>query len=33
MKAGKTPTEMIGILQTMHLPESVCGMLSEVLLA
>lgn len=33
MKEGKTPIEMIGILQEMHLPEAVYGMLSEVLLA
>lgn len=33
MKEGKTPIEMIGILQGMHLPGAVYGMLSEVLLA
>lgn len=33
MKEGKTSSEMLGIIQAMHLPDSVCGMLSEVLLA
>lgn len=33
MKEGKTSSEMLGIIQAMHLPDSVYGMLSEVLLA
>lgn len=33
MKEGKTSNEMLGIIQAMHLPDSVYGMLSEVLLA
>lgn len=33
MKEGKTSREMLGIIQAMHLPDSVYGMLSEVLLA
>lgn len=33
MKEGKTSSEMLGIIQSMHLPDSVYGMLSEVLLA
>lgn len=33
MKEGKTSSEVLGIIQAMHLPDSVCGMLSEVLLA
>lgn len=33
MKEGKTPSEVLGIIQAMHLPDSVYGMLSEVLLA
>lgn len=33
MKEGKTSSEVLGIIQAMHLPDSVYGMLSEVLLA
>lgn len=33
MKEGKTSSEMLGIIQAMHLTDSVYGMLSEVLLA
>ena len=33
MKEGKTSSEMLGIIQAIHLPDSVYGMLSEVLLA
>lgn len=33
MKEGKTSSEVLGIMQAMHLPDSVYGMLSEVLLA
>lgn len=33
MKEGKTSREVLGIIQAMHLPDSVYGMLSEVLLA
>lgn len=33
MKEGKTSGEVLGIIQAMHLPDSVYGMLSEVLLA
>ena len=33
MKEGKTSSEMLGIIQAMNLPDSVYGMLSEVLLA
>ena len=33
MKEGKTSSEILGIIQAMHLPDSVYGMLSEVLLA
>ena len=33
MKEGKTSSEVLGIRQAMHLPDSVYGMLSEVLLA
>lgn len=33
MKEGKTSSEVLGIIQVMHLPDSVYGMLSEVLLA
>lgn len=33
MKEEKTSSEMLGIIQAMHLPDSVYGMLSEVLLA
>lgn len=33
MKEGKTSSEVLGIIQDMHLPDSVYGMLSEVLLA
>lgn len=33
MKEGKTSSEVLGIIQAMHLPNSVYGMLSEVLLA
>ena len=33
MKEGKTSSEMLGIIHAMHLPDSVYGMLSEVLLA
>lgn len=33
MKERKTSSEMLGIIQAMHLPDSVYGMLSEVLLA
>ena len=33
MKEGKTSSEMLGIIQAMHLPDSVYGMSSEVLLA
>lgn len=33
MKGGKTSSEVLGIIQAMHLPDSVYGMLSEVLLA
>lgn len=33
MKERKTSNEMLGIIQAMHLPDSVYGMLSEVLLA
>lgn len=33
MKEGKTSSELLGIIQAMHLPDSVYGMLSEVLLA
>lgn len=32
MKEGKTSSEVLGIIQAMHLPDSVYGMLSEVLL-
>ena len=30
---GKTPTELLGIMQGMKLPDPVYGMLSEILLA
>ena len=33
MKEGKTSSEVLGIIQAMHLPDSVYGMLSEILLA
>ena len=33
LKEGKTSSEVLGIIQAMHLPDSVYGMLSEVLLA
>ena len=33
MKEGNTSSEVLGIIQAMHLPDSVYGMLSEVLLA